>query len=871
LTAKSQKTILGFMKMHRILLYVLMVALLTSMPAAATTIIPAADPGVLARDSAAVFVARAGASSVTLRPSFISTETELVVSSVVKGPMAAGDRVVVTAPGGMAENAGWAVAGSPRFAEGKVYLVFADPAPNGRWRPRLLAEGVLQRETAADGERVLVPVKEAWALNRLGSAKSSAGLVPAPVNEARFLERLRRSLHDGATAWEWAPLLADSAASWSALKTAPTGCVFMTYSTSETPIRWKLFDDGGSVNLWADSTGDESVSGGGFAQVENAVGRWMGLPATDLDLRYQGPKDFTMSCSDDDSDAPPSSVQIVVFNDPCDDIDDLVNCGGTLAFGGPYFQGVHIFDDRSWYTAISWFVVVNNGAGDCVSDDTYELMITHELGHGLGFGHTADDQSMMYDTCCNEFDALDLTCTQYAYPGQVIDLPDDVTIPVVAHLEGVGGTPWRSDVSITNTDTGVTTLRLEYRPATGQVLQVSRTFAPMATKLFEDLVDTLFDAGNGRGSLTVVQNGPGTARPAVISRSYAERRFGNFGSGLPGDVAPQQGSVSMPGLFDNDAYRSNVSVTASTASDVTATFELFRSEEGPVGPTPERTVVAGQQNQWTLQDLFAEQAVGGGPMTVRVTLDAPGIANASLVDNKSTDTAVYLGKEPSEKWIVPVVAHNPGLDGTFWRSAVSLWNASATENPISMEFLPEDTDNSGGGIPTPQIVLAPFETLNLEDVAWTYFGIANGKGALVVTSDEPVTVTSRVFTDAEQGGTTGNRVRAVHDSAFTSGEVVLSGARLTGGFRTNVGLVTRDRETTFEVDLHRADGLLLDTAAVTVSARSMRQVPVEDLFPDLAVMPDPVASIVVRGDEAFLAYLAVIDGTSQDPIFVMSR
>lgn len=859
------------MKMQRISLSILMGTLLASLPAAATTIIPAADPGVLARDSAAVFAAQAGASSVKLRPSFISTETELEVVSVVKGPVAAGDRIVVTAPGGMSENVGWAVAGSPRFVEGEVYLVFADPAPDGRWRPRLLAEGVLQRETAAGGERVLVPVKEAWALNRLGSAKRSAGLVPAPVNEARFLERLHRSLRDGDAAWEWAPLLADSAASWSALKTAPAGCAFMTYSASEVPIRWKAFDEGGSVDLWADSAGDESVSGGGFVQVENAVGRWMSLPATDLDLRYQGPRDFTMACSDDDSDAPPSSVQIVVFNDPCDDIDDLVNCGGTLAFGGPYFQGVHTFDDRTWYTAISWFVVVNNGAGDCVSDHTYELMITHELGHGLGFGHTADDQSMMYDTCCNEFDALDITCTQYTYPGEQILLSDDVTIPVVAHLEGVGGTPWRSDVSITNTDTRVTTLRLEYRPATGQVMEVTRTFAPMATKLFEDLVDKLFHAGNGRGSLTVVQNGPGTERPAVISRSFAERRFGNFGSGLPGDIAPQQGSVSMPGLLENDAYRSNVSVTASTASDVTATFELFRSDEGLVGSTPERTVLAGQQNQWTLQDLFGEQVVGGEPLTVRVTLDAPGIVNASLVDNTSTDPAVFLGKEPAEAWIVPVVAHNPGLDGTFWRSTVSLWNASATENQISLEFLPEDTDNSGGGIPTPQIVLTPFESRNIDDVVWTHFQINNGKGALVIKSERPITVTSRVFTDSEEGGTTGNRVRAVHESEFAGDEVVLSGVRLTGGFRTNLGLVTRDREITFEIDLHRADGLLLDTPTVTVSARSMRQVPVEDLLPDLEVMPDPVASIVVRGDEAFLAYLAVIDGTSQDPIFVMSR
>jgi len=51
----------------------------------------------------------------------------------------------------------------------------------------------------------------------------------------------------------------------------------------------------------------------------------------------------------------------------------------------------------------------------------------------------------------------------------------------------------------------------------------------------------------------------------------------------------------------------------------------------------------------------------------------------------------------------------------------------------------------------------------------------------------------------------------------------------------------------------------------------MRQISVESLFPDLEVVPDPVASIVVRGDARFLAYLTVVDGTSQDPIFVMSR
>jgi hypothetical protein len=35
------------------------------------------------------------------------------------------------------------------------------------------------------------------------------------------------------------------------------------------------------------------------------------------------------------------------------------------------------------------------------------------------------------------------------------------------------------------------------------------------------------------------------------------------------------------------------------------------------------------------------------------------------------------------------------------------------------------------------------------------------------------------------------------------------------------------------------------------------------------VAPDPVGSIIVTGDGDYLSYLTVIDGTSQDPVFVM--
>ena len=847
----------------------LIAVLLLTAPAVATTIIPAADPGELALDSTAVFLARAGASRAVMRPSFISTETELEVLSVVKGPLTVGEMIFTTVPGGEKDGVGWAVAGTPRFAEGRVYLFFADLGPGGSWRPRLLADSVLRRETEKDGTQILVPVKEAWELDRFSAGENATGLVPAPVVEARFLERLRLSLQQGrAGGWDWAPLLAESAKMWSALKAAPADCVFLTYSDSEIPIRWKKFDDGGSQGLWADSAGDESVAGGAFNEVSNAVARWMAVPSTNLDLKYEGPRDFTLTCTGDDNDAPRDPM--VVFNDPCDDIDDLVNCGGTLAFGGPWFSGTHSFDGRVWYSATSWFVVVNNGIVPCISTPTYELMITHELGHGLGFGHTADSSSLMYETCCNEHNELDNTCTQYTYPEDVT-LADDVTIPVVAHLDGVGGTPWRSDVAITNPDDVGTMMRLEYRPAEGEVVNVSRTFPPAGTLLLEDIVAEVFRAGDGRGPLKVIQMGPATERPVVVSRSFAERLFGNLGSGLPGDVLPATGSVSMPGLFHNDTFRSNISLTAGTSEDVTATFELFLGKDGQVGARRERVVSAGLQDQWSMQTLFPHQEFDGAPMTVRVTMEHPGIVNASLVDEVSTDAAVYLGKEPATSWIVPVVAHNPGEEGTFWSSTVSVWNASGAPNSLWLEYLPENTNNSGGGFPSPEIILEPFETLSLEDVVLELFHVSDGKGALRVEATDPVTVTSRVFTAAVDGGSIGHRVRSVHASDLSTSEVVLPGVRLVDGFRTNLGLMTGDSATEFKVDLKAGDGSLVVTTALTVNPRTLRQLSVERLFGSGFVTPDPVGSIVVRGNAGFLAYLTVVDGSSQDPIFVMPK
>jgi hypothetical protein len=922
------------MRRHAPWLIVTLMLALGPGSAMATTIVPAADPGELARDSHAVFMARAGANKVLTRSDYIVTATELEVVSVIKGQLTPGEVIESVVPGGEKDGVGWAVSGTPKLEEGQVYLFFADRNPRGRWQPRLMADSVLRREAAKDGRVILVALDEASHLNRVSDFDKSGGLIPGPVYEDEFLLALKQSLQ-GKFGWVWEPLMAWDEHS-PTTKAVPGECAFM--SGGGRNIRW---NSGPTVTIRATQNGDPSISGGGFSQVSGAVSAWNNEPdPTSFNLTYGSPSSFTFSScnSGEQNDYPPSGQNVVVFDDPCDDIGDLSGCSGTLGFGGPWYGGSHTHDGTLWNTASSLFVVLNNGVG-CLGSTGYTRLVTHEMGHGFGFDHVSDSNANMYAWCCNPINSTDATCAQYAYPvagptntptpvtptntptptitpggptntptrtptstpggptatptptsGGPTNTPTNtptrtptqqastptpsiVTVPVIVHLPGSGGTSWRSDVTLGNRNSSSQTVRLHYQSAAKASFQVTRTIVGYGTLLLEDLVEKLFAAGDGRGPLEIEILHGGKQPPVVASRAYSENSFGNLGSGLPADIVPSTQVVSMPGLFHDSNFRASIAVTADD-QDVWATFELYRGPSGLVAGGVKRKIDAGEQKQWFVDKLFGSLAQQGVPMTVRVSLNKPGIAYASLVDNDSTDSAVYLGKEPANTWIVPAVAHLPGSGGTFWSSSVAMWNATGNTAWVTLEYLPEKTNNSGGGMFSTQIKLNPYQSRNIGDVLADYFSIDNGKGTLVVDSTRPITVTSRVFTDCAScpdGGTSGNGVRTAPVAALRSGDTLLPGVRMLNGFRTNIGVVTGDKHVKFEFDLRSEGGSLRSSASKTVAPRTLQQWSMKQLFGSGFNEPDPAGSIIISGNQPYLSYLTIIDGSSQDPVFVMPQ
>jgi hypothetical protein len=386
-------------------------------PAFATSIVPPENLGELARSSEAVVLAIAGTSQTVQRGPLLFTLTGFRVRERIAGSLEAHERIAVEAPGGELDGIGWLVPGSPRFETGHVYLLFLDQKPTGEWLPRTMAYGILRRVTGRDGSTLLAPLPEQTDVQPF---LREDGILPEPVEtyvEGALLPHLREV---AASRQRWNARAVTARSEQVPMEVyamaPPAGCSFMQDGNGNN-LRWNVFDTGGSATMNADSDGDPSISGGGFTELQSAISDWNGIPSTTIDVRYGGTMPYTLPCTSDPQDHPPYGTNIVIFNDPCSDIAELTGCSGTLGYGGPWYSGTHTLasDGTTWGTIVGWFVVLNNGVG-CLGSTRYKLMLEHELGHGLGFGHLSDSTALMYSVCCHAINAKDTECAQYVYP-----------------------------------------------------------------------------------------------------------------------------------------------------------------------------------------------------------------------------------------------------------------------------------------------------------------------------------------------------------------------------------------------------------------------------------------------------------------------
>jgi hypothetical protein len=224
---------------------------------------------------------------------------------------------------------------------------------------------------------------------------------------------------------------------------------------------------------------------------------------------------------------------------------------------------------------------------------------------------------------------------------------------------------------------------------------------------------------------------------------------------------------------------------------------------------------------------------------------------------------------------IPVVANNPGVGGTYWRSDVSVLNLNDWDVEIVMILLPEIRDGSQTFEPvvSDPILVPANNQRTMTNVLQTEFGLTNKKGALSVLSldGSPLVMSSRVSTFDGEGGSYGQDVHAI----LVANEAWVAGIRNDSLFRTNIGIFLPvdpipGQPVVFTVTVHGADGDLAGQGTIAFPEAGVQQKSVDafgagDLVDGYVVFrcSDPTVP--------WYAYASRVDQVTGDAVYRAAR
>ena len=233
--------------------------------------------------------------------------------------------------------------------------------------------------------------------------------------------------------------------------------------------------------------------------------------------------------------------------------------------------------------------------------------------------------------------------------------------------------------------------------------------------------------------------------------------------------------------------------------------------------------------------------------------------------------------QPAAVTTLPAVASLHGAPPTYFHSDATIWNPSRVDEPTTVTatyrcMTPGCSDQAR------TFTIAPRALSEWDDVVVSLFGSPETAGAVELTSDQPLIVTSRLYTPARPSPTFGMLVpglgpeQAHPMTALTS---LSHSAVPSNGSRTNLGIYNPDDAAqTARVTCYDASGSAIGQLAREIGPRRLVQIDDDALFTELNVTGDvPAFACTVQGDleRSLFTYAAVIDNQSQDPTFVLGR
>jgi len=444
-----------------------------------------------------------------------------------------------------------------------------------------------------------------------------------------------------------------------------------------------------------------------------------------------------------------------------------------------------------------------------------------------------------------------------------------LNVPMAAHVQGVGGLLFVTDLLLENPAALSVEAQLTFYPAGGgSPSQMPLSLAPGQTLRLPDVV-AKFGLNNSVGALCLESSyAPSGLR--MTSRTYDSVGAGTYGqavTGRSGETA--DGSRFVTGLSQMSDFRTNLGAFNTTAQTETFLILLRGSDGAIVGTTETLELPPGGQTQWSLAQRFPDYFGKGMTAEFRPVSGMAPLAYATVVDNLSGDPTYYSATTPSSLVYLPVVSRVHGAGGTVFTSDVSIANVSDLTETLTVTFLQSDLDTASPI--SSRVSVGPHATHQMDDVLRDLLQLGDAYGSLKIQTSGGATilVSERISTPSPTAsGTVGQQVEPVTpDSFFSRGSLL--GIRQDSSFRSNIGLFNPYELGTSAVLLLKAeDGRTLGSATLSVPPGRYVQKSLPTLFPGVPFPAGEVLSISLTTSQVdVFAFVSVVDNVSQDPTF----
>lgn len=288
----------------------------------------------------------------------------------------------------------------------------------------------------------------------------------------------------------------------------------------------------------------------------------------------------------------------------------------------------------------------------------------------------------------------------------------------------------------------------------------------------------------------------------------------------------------------------------------------------------------------TTKDTTSQATLVARTATITHTFTKTGTFSVSVKARNSADTrgtaaptgttaiipGVVVTDTPEFEYLLPVVAHSPGLNNSVWRTDVQIYNPDPTvslQNPMVMHATLRDINRT----------LEVFNsTYTYEDFMKVFTNASDsGPVKIKVRSQYAPQIWTRTYNQTDTG-TFGQFIPAIRidanaggGSAFGTGKYYIAGLRHNERFRTNLGFLNPNAQTINAiVKVYDDTRLLIGQFNLSLPPFQLDQFPITaaKAVPNLPPARPFSVQVEVPPGQWLIAYASGIDNGSGDPVYI---